>query len=132
MSPLRPYLIRALYDWVADNDLTPHILVHADGDGVEVPREHVQEGRIVLNIAARAVQNLSLGDDAIAFSARFGGVPRNLYIPTASVLALYAAENGQGMVFSDVVGEDPTPPPEPEPPAPEEPPKGRPTLRVVK
>ena len=131
MTSLRPYLIRALYDWVSDNEFTPHILVHADGDGVEVPREHVQEGRIVLNIAARAVQNLSLGEDAIAFSARFGGVPQMLYIPNASVLALYAAENGQGMVFSDAVGEDPTPP---EPPKPEEPPKGggRPTLRVVK
>ena len=131
MTPLRSYLIRALYDWVADNDFTPHILVHADGNGVEVPREHVQEGRIVLNIAARAVQNLSLGDDAVSFSARFGGVPRAVYVPIASVLALYAAENGQGMVFSDVVAEDPTPP---EPPKPQEPPKGggRPALRIVK
>ncbi|GAB6042591.1 ClpXP protease specificity-enhancing factor [Endothiovibrio diazotrophicus] len=130
MTPLRPHLIRALYDWVAENGFTPHILVHADGEGVSVPREHVQEGRIVLNIAARAVQRLSLGDEAVAFSARFGGVPREIYIPVASVLALYAAENGQGMVFSDMIGGEPTPPPEP--PAPEEPPKNRPTLRVVK
>ena len=130
MTPLRPHLIRALYEWVAENGFTPHILVHADGEGVSVPREHVQEGRIVLNIAARAVQHLSLGDEAVTFSARFGGVPREIYIPVASVLALYAAENGQGMVFSDVMGEEPTPP---EPPKPEEPAKsGRPTLRVVK
>ena len=131
MTPLRPYLIRALYDWVVDNGFTPYILVHADGDSVAVPREHVQEGRIVLNIAARAVQQLSLADDAVSFSARFGGVPQNVYVPVASVLALYAAENGQGMVFSDVVGEDPTPPESPEP-EPEPPKPSRPTLRVVK
>jgi stringent starvation protein B len=133
MNPLRPYLIRALYDWVLDNNATPHLLVDAEGNGVNVPLEYVEEGRIVLNIAPGAVQSLELGDVAVSFRARFGGTPRQVYIPVASVLALYARENGQGMVFTDVVGDPPPPPPgDGGGNDPENTPPSRPNLRVVK
>ena len=126
MTPNRPYLIRALYDWITDNGLTPHLLVNADRPGVEVPKQHVHEGRIVLNINASAVRGLQLGNDLIEFSARFGGVSRLLRIPTSSVMAIYARENGQGMAFT----EEPEGGDEP-PPSPPQPDK-KPTLKVVK
>lgn len=102
-SSRRPYLIRALYDWVLDNDLTPHLLVAADAAGVEVPRQYVtEEGRITINISPSAVQGLSLGNDWIAFSARFSGRGYTINIPPGAVLALYARENGEGMLFGEV------------------------------
>jgi len=125
MTPNRPYLIRAIYDWICDNGLTPHLAVDAHYPGTLVPQEFVQDGQIVLNIAPSAVQGLLAGNDEIMFSARFGGIPRNLVVPVGAVLVIYAKENGEGMVFSA----DEIPPPEPDNTPPEDP---RPMLRVVK
>ncbi|MEI2783489.1 MAG: ClpXP protease specificity-enhancing factor [Candidatus Competibacter sp.] len=134
MTSTRPYLIRALYEWIEDNSLTPHILVNAESPGVEVPKQHVQEGRIVLNINAAAVRDLRLGNDWIEFNARFGGVARTVRIPVASVLAIYARENGQGMAFGEEQGDDgpPSPPSAPQSDKPAGRPEGRPTLKIVK
>jgi stringent starvation protein B len=97
--PTRPYLVRAIYEWAQDNGFTPYLLVNADEPHVNVPRQHVKDGQIVLNIAMHAVQHLQLENDAIHFSARFGGVPINIFVPMRSVLGLYARENGQGLFF---------------------------------
>ena len=94
----RPYLIRALYEWCTDNALTPFVAVLAD-DTVQVPREYVQNGEIVLNISADATSGLKLGNDFVEFKARFGGVPREIIVPIDRVIAIYARENGQGMAF---------------------------------
>ena len=94
----RPYLIRALYEWCSDNALTPYVAVLAD-DSVQVPREYVQNGEIVLNISADATSSLNIGNDFIEFKARFGGVPREIVVPIDRVMAIYARENGQGMAF---------------------------------
>lgn len=128
MTSSRPYLIRALYQWIVDNEVTPYILVDALVAGVDVPKQHIQDDKIVLNISPMAVQDLLLGDDAISFSARFSGVSVNLYVPAEAVLAIYARENGQGMMFNDEPGST-TPPPDT--PAPDDD-KPKPTLRVVK
>ncbi len=127
MTPSRPYLIRAFYEWITDNGLTPHLLVNAQSPDVEVPTEHVHEGRIVLNLAPAAVRDLSLGNELIEFSARFAGTPRLLRVPPRAVLAIYARENGQGMAF----GEDQGGGGGDEPP-PSTPPERRPSLKVVK
>lgn len=134
----RPYLIRAIYDWCCDNDYTPHVLVAADHPGVVVPREYVQDGRITLNISAIAVQDLNLHSDPIWFSARFGGRPMDVQFPAAAVLAVFARENGEGVLFGEVEQADASaetgttggPGRDPEPPKPTKP--GRPQLRVVK
>lgn len=103
LSSRRPYLIRALYDWVLDNDLTPHLLVAADAPGVHVPRQFVTEdGKITVNVSPGAVRGLSLDNDLIHFSARFSGQSYNVSLPPGAVLALYARENGEGMLFGDV------------------------------
>lgn len=94
----RPYLIRALYEWCGDNGLTPYIAVFAD-KAVQVPREFVQNGEIVLNISADATGGLKLGNEFIEFKARFGGIPREIVVPVDRVMAIYARENGQGMAF---------------------------------
>lgn len=107
MTPTRPYLIRAFYDWIVDNHCTPHIVVNATASDVEVPEEYIDGGQIVLNIAVAAVHGLHLGDDAIEFQARFGGRVRRVYTPISSVLAIYAKENGRGMVFSEEDGDPP-------------------------
>jgi stringent starvation protein B len=99
MTSNRPYLLRAIYDWISDNNLTPYILVDAGQPGVKVPAHVVKNGQVVLNIAMRAVAHLDLGNDRIAFQARFSGVSQSISIPVAAVLALYAQENGQGMMF---------------------------------
>lgn len=101
MTSSRPYLIRAIYDWVVDNGLTPYLLVDAEGGSVVVPTQHVQQGRIVLNVAPRAVSALDLGNDTIAFRARFSGADMAIQFPVDAVLAIYAQENGQGMAFTD-------------------------------
>ncbi len=121
LTPSQPYLLRAIYEWIVDNELTPYLLVDASNDDVQVPRQYVENGKIVLNIAPRAVNNLVLNNEAVEFNARFSGRPMDVSLPTKSVLAIYAKENGQGMVFNDV--EDT----EPEPPKPD-----KPKLRVVK
>jgi stringent starvation protein B len=99
MTSNRPYLLRAIYDWISDNGLTPYVLVDAAQPGVRVPAHVVKNGQVVLNLAMRAVANLDLGNDRIAFEARFSGVSQSIVIPVQSVLALYAQENGQGMMF---------------------------------
>ncbi len=99
MIPTRPYLLRAIYEWTNDNKLTPYLLVNAEMKGVHVPRQHVQDGQIVLNIAPHAVNQMMMDNDAVSFSARFGGVSQQLYVPMAAVLGLYARENGQGLFF---------------------------------
>ncbi len=126
MTPNRPYLIRAIYEWIVDNGMTPYLMVHAEREGVQVPREFVQDGNIVLNLSPTAVRGLSLGNEQVEFSARFSGVRRNVQCPVSAVLAIYARENGRGMVFRDQdTGEKP-------PPGPEDKGPGKPTLRVVK
>ncbi len=163
MTPRRPYLLRAFYDWLVDNDLTPHLVVDATLPGVKVPMEFVSDGQIILNIAPRAVGNLELGNEAVSFNARFSGRPHSVIVPMYAVLAIYARENGAGTMFEpepsyetdmpvfddaeeaeDMIDEVPesTSPfavvsetetvgsddPDDEPP----PPRGRPSLRVVK
>ena len=97
MSSFRPYLLRALYAWIADNDMTPHLLVDALRPGLQVPASAVNDGKVVLNIAARAVSGLEMGNDGIAFTARFHGVSHPVWVPMAAVLAIYARETGQLM-----------------------------------
>lgn len=104
MLPRRPYILRALYDWIVDNELTPHIVVDANFPGTEVPREYVKDGQIVLNIDTAAVGALSLGDSDVEFSARFGGQPRKIRIPIGAVVAIYARENGAGTIFEPEEG----------------------------
>lgn len=128
----RPYLIRAIYDWATDNGLTPHLLVAADYEGVVVPREYVQDGRITLNISPMAIQSLDLRADPIWFSARFSGKAFDVMVPPGAVLAVFARENGEGLIFGEVEPPSPKDKGEPAPPAggPSKP--GRPKLRVVK
>lgn len=132
MTSTRPYLIRAIYEWIEDNSMTPHILVDADQPGVMVPKQHVREGQIILNVDPAAVRDLRLGNDWIEFSARFGGVARSVQIPVAAVLAIYARENGQGMAFAEEKTEDDPPPPSADDQTPAKPPRGKPTLKIVK
>lgn len=104
MTSSRPYMIRALYEWIVDNNLTPYLLVDVLASGVEVPQEYVKDGQIVLNTAPRAVRDMLMTNESITFMSRFGGVPRHIKITPMSVLAIYAKENGRGMVFE---AEDP-------------------------
>ncbi len=137
MSPSRPYLVRAFNEWVLDNDCTPYIVVDAGIQGVQVPNEHVANGQIVLNISPGAVKSLVIGNSALEFNARFGGVPMQVFVPLQAVIAIYAKENGEGMVFGSEPGV-----PDPDGVADsgkgtgikpnEERPSGRPTLKVVK
>ena len=101
MTSTRPYLIRAFYEWIVNNNCTPYIVVNAGADYVEVPMEYVEKGQIVLNISLMAVQGLILGEEAIEFQARFGGRARKIYAPCHSIMAIYANENGRGMVFAE-------------------------------
>lgn len=144
MSSNRPYLLRAIYDWISDNHLTPYVLVDAGFEGVRVPPQVIKNGQVVLNLAMRAVGNLDLGNEWISFQARFSGVSHAIHIPVQAVLALYAQENGQGMMFPADEGGDPPPPSAPSPPddapaSPEaadagadKPRRSAPHLRVVK
>ncbi|MEI2456117.1 ClpXP protease specificity-enhancing factor [Lysobacter firmicutimachus] len=104
MTSHRPYLLRALYEWIADNGMTPHLLVDATRPAVQVPSHAVKDGKIVLNVAARAVSHLEMGNDVIRFSARFGGVSHPVSVPVGAVLAIYARETGQGMALPEDVG----------------------------
>ena len=111
MSSSRPYLIRAFYEWILDNNCTPYILVNAGWVGVDVPEEHVKDGQIVLNISPAAVQNLMIGNEAIEFNGRFSGMARAIYAPIAAITGIYARENGQGMIFEpEIQRPDPTDP----------------------
>lgn len=136
MNSSRPYLIRALYEWIVDNDCTPHLLVNSELSGVQVPPGFASDGQIVLNVSPSAVRHLHMDNEAVSFEGRFGGVAHSLYVPAGAVLAIYARENGQGMVFDlespMATSEDEEPeeqgPPDDEPPRP----SGRPSLKVVK
>ncbi|MDR9454693.1 MAG: ClpXP protease specificity-enhancing factor [Spiribacter sp.] len=132
MTPSRPYLLRGLYEWIVDNDLTPHLLVNAEADEVMAPLEFAEGGQLVLNVSPSAVRGLSLANDAIAFEARFGGVPQNVYVPVAQVLAIYARENGRGMIFTAEDGDGTPPDDGPGSGSGNDGGGGRPGLRVVK
>ena len=119
----RPYLIRAIYEWTQDNGLTPYLLVDAMAPGARVPGQYVEKGRIILNIGPQAVQGMELGNDQVSFQARFGGTPMQVQVPMPAVLAVYARETGQGMLFEE--GEGP-------PPAAPEGERCKPSLKVVK
>lgn len=101
MKSPRPYLLRAIYEWLVDSGLTPHLVVEASGDDVRVPRQFVDNGVIVLNVAPSAVRGLELGDEFVQFSARFAGTPHNVYVPISAVQAIYARENGRGLVLGE-------------------------------
>ncbi|MEZ9908556.1 ClpXP protease specificity-enhancing factor [Vibrio sp. 10N.261.51.A3] len=159
MTPRRPYILRAFYEWLVDNELTPHLVVEATLPGVRVPEEFVQDGQIILNIAPRAVGQLELGNEAVTFSARFSGRPHSVIVPLYAVQAIYARENGAGTMFEpeeaymeafeEGIEESPFEEPEKGPslsvatadvdaeepdsdPEPPRPAKGRPSLRVIK
>ncbi|WGL95752.1 ClpXP protease specificity-enhancing factor [Arsenophonus nasoniae] len=158
MSPRRPYLLRAHYEWLLDNNMTPHLVVDVNIFGVNVPMEYAHKGQIILNITPSAVGNLELTNEIVSFSARFGGVPRRVEVPMSAIIAIYGRENGAGMMFesepeyesgsgdsvaksenlvlisdtelsneaqeiTSISSSDDEPP---------TPPKGRPTLRVIK
>lgn len=128
MTSNRPYLLRAIHEWINDNGMTPYLLVEANAPGVRVPASTIKDGRVVLSVASRAVARFEVGLDAVSFLARFGGVSHQIEVPISAVLAIYAQENGQGMMFQP---EDSPPTSPPESPSPEQPPK-RPRLHVVK
>lgn len=133
MTPSRPYIMRALYEWIVDNGCTPYLLVDASIRGVDVPRQYVKDGQIVLNISPSAVIDLNISNELVYFNGRFGGVPTDISVPVNAVVGIYARENGQGMVFE--AEESPGgPDDDPEPPADGGPgkPEGRPALKIVK
>ena len=100
MPPNRPYLLRAFYDWIVDNDCTPHLVVNAEYPAVQVPVQFVQDGQIVLNISPSAVTQFDMDNQQLSFNARFSGQPMQVYVPMGAVLAIYARENGEGTVFT--------------------------------
>jgi len=133
MSASRPYIMRALYEWIVDNDCTPYLLVDATRPDAEVPSQYVKDGQIVLNVSPSAVIDLLIGNEWVSFNGRFGGTPTDILVPVAAIIGIYARENGQGMVFE----------PEEAPESPDDPPGGdngtaagkaesRPALKIVK
>ncbi|WP_417439108.1 ClpXP protease specificity-enhancing factor [Idiomarina sp.] len=136
MTPKRPYLLRALYEWIVDNNLTPHLVVDATIVGTVVPQNFVSEGQIVLNISPTAVQGLQLADHEVRFNARFGGQPMQVVVPMTAALAIYARENGAGAMFEAEPELDKMPELEEEEPvsneAEQKPAKKKPNLKVVK
>lgn len=133
-TPTRPYLARAIYEWICDNQLTPYLLVDATQPHTDVPLQFVKDGQIVLNLAPHAVHQLHMSNDAITFSARFGGVAKEIYVPIRAVLGIYARENGQGLFFDPSEYEDmqETAAPETEQTKQEaEPTKKKPSLRIL-
>ncbi|MDG2420259.1 MAG: ClpXP protease specificity-enhancing factor [Gammaproteobacteria bacterium] len=139
MTSSRPYIVRALYEWILENKCTPYVLVNAFDEGVQVPQEHVKDGQIILNITPSAVQSLSIHDSAIEFHGRFGGIPKHVFVPIEAIMGIYAKENGQGMMFDlENDGSDPS-----DPEGPDEPPDSssedsvgsnnkKPSLKLVK
>jgi stringent starvation protein B len=126
MTPLKPYLIRSIYEWIIDNDLTPYLLVDAENSHAILPSQLIEDGKILLNVRPEAIQGLTLGNQEIEFNARFSGKPMHIVVPIVAVMAIYAKENGKGMIFDqEDDGGDEAPPPESKPPT-------RPTLRIVK
>jgi stringent starvation protein B len=101
MTPSRPYLIRALYEWLLDNDLTPYVMVDADFPGASVPQQFVNDGKIILNIAPSAIAALAMGNQVVEFKARFSGISYHIILPVMAIQAIYSYENGRGMVFNE-------------------------------
>ena len=132
MTSNRPYLLRALYEWIGDNSMTPHLLVDATREGVQVPSSTIKDGRVVLNIATRAVAQLDLGNREVRFKARFGGVSQSVVVPLSAILAIYAQETGQGMMLPEDGATMPDESPDELPEPPGEGPKRGGHLRVVK
>lgn len=128
MTSSRPYIMRALYEWIVDNDCTPYVLVDATVPNVMVPQQFVKDDQIVLNISPGAVMDLNISNEAVGFNGRFGGVATDVFVPISAVVGIYARENGQGMVFDpeETVESPDEPPPEPDKP------EGRPSLKIVK
>jgi stringent starvation protein B len=125
MTPLKPYLIRSVYEWIVDNDLTPHLLVNAESNKGNLPTNYIEDGKIILNMRPQAIDALSLGNEVIEFNAKFSGKPMQIAASVNAVMAIYAKENGKGLVFDQKNSdEDETPPVQPPP--------NKPTLRVVK
>ncbi|MDM8566206.1 ClpXP protease specificity-enhancing factor [Candidatus Halobeggiatoa sp. HSG11] len=122
MTSIQPYLLRAFYDWIVDNSLTPHMLVNAEHKDVAVPQQYIENGQIILNVSPTAVQNLLLDNEWVSFSARFSGQPFSVYVPITAVLGIYAKENGKGMFFQDEKSEKPIPQPS----------QPKPTFKLVK
>lgn len=116
-SSRRPYLLRAMHEWMTDNGQTPHLVVDAAGEGVVVPRQYVRDGKIVLNASHTATAGLAIKNDGISFSARFGGTPFEVRLPLHAVLGIYARETGQGMMFAADEDDAPQPPAATGPPA---------------
>jgi stringent starvation protein B len=125
MTSLKPYLIRSVYEWIVDNNLTPYLLVDAENKAASLPEAFIEDNKIVLNIRPQAIQGLSLGNTDIQFSARFSGKPMHIVAPVAAVMAIYAKENGKGMVFDLEDNDGDETPPENQPPT-------KPVLRRVK
>jgi stringent starvation protein B len=131
----RPYLLRAMHEWISDSNQTPHIVVDASIEGVEVPRQYVQGGKIILNVSSNATSMLSLGNEVVRFRARFGAATYDVSVPIVAVLGIYARETGQGMIFSeaDTPPQPPAPPSEPAPTTTTgEGKRSKPTLKVIK
>lgn len=127
----KPYLIRAIYEWCADSGFTPYLAVAVD-HRARVPMEFVKDGEIVLNIGFGATRSLLMGNEMIEFSARFGGVPRQIEVPVANVIGIYARESGQGLSFPKEAPDEAAPDAPPSPDEPPAPPRGKPRLKVVK
>jgi stringent starvation protein B len=132
MKSRRPYLLRAMHEWISDSQCTPHLVVDAGAAGVEVPRQYVQDGKIVLNVSWTATAQLQIGNEDLSFGGRFGGASMHVRIPMAAVLAIYARETGEGMVFGEETDQPPPEPPPQEPEPPSKPTAGRAKLKVVK
>lgn len=149
MNSSRPYLLRALYEWIVDNGCTPHIIVDAEIPRVDVPEQYVKDGQIVLNLSPTAVIELEMADESLSFNGRFGGQPVDIFIPMGAILGIYARENGQGMAFDQEEDVEPPDGPGDDPgngpgdgnghrdggdnaPTPLRPNGGRPSLKVVK
>ncbi len=130
MTPSRPYIMRALYEWILENDCTPYLLVDAGIADVVVPQQYVKDGQIVLNISSGAVMDLNISNESVIFNGRFGGIATDIFVPVGAVMGIYARENGQGMVFDaeDIADETP---PDDTPPSPVKIEK-RPSLKIVR
>lgn len=130
MTSTKPYLIRAFYEWILDNNLTPYILVNAEKPGVLVPQQYIKDGQIIFNISPGIVQSLLINNEIFEFSARFSGILKHIYGPTQAIMAIYARENGRGMAFDPEEDDNGDAPPETPPP--EKPIGKKPKLTVVK
>jgi len=129
MTPLKPYLVRSLHEWILDNNFTPYLLVDTRVEFVDVPQAYISDDKIILNTHPGAIQNWYIDNEVISFNARFSGKSESMYIPVQAVLAVYAKENGKGMMFDEQLEDGLTPDPDGPKPTPK---KSPPRLKVVK